>query len=87
MSEKTKYIAFDIKPKFYTFYSVDKEKIEIQICKNVIFRQPYSEEWNSYIKEICLKIYPQIENPLRIFRKLYNGKIIQEPTINAFEQH
>jgi hypothetical protein len=87
MSEKNKYIAFDIKTKFYTFYSVDKEKIEIQICKNGIFRQPYSEVWNSYIKETCLKIYPQMENPLRIFRKLYNRKIIQEPTVKAFKQH
>jgi len=79
-----KYIAFRKKLIFFTVFSVEKEKIGMQICKNVIYHQPYSTEWHDYIKNTYLQIYPKPENFLQIFRKLYNKKIIQKPVERAF---
>ncbi len=79
-----RYIAFRKKLNFITVYIVDKEKIEMQISKNVFYRQPYSTEWHDYIKKTCLQIFPKIENPLQVFIKLYNYIKLQSPTEKTF---
>lgn len=52
-----RYIAFRKKLNFITVYIVDKEKIEMQISKNVFYRQPYSTEWHDYIKKLVCKYF------------------------------
>lgn len=74
-----KYMAFRKNIKFITFYSIDQEKITMQICKNVVFQQSYSTELHDYIKKTSLQISPNVENPLRLFSKLYNWIKIQNP--------
>lgn len=81
-----KYLAFKKRFCFFTVYSVDQERITMQICKNVVHRQPYSKEWHTYIKNTCLQIYPKVENPLHIFGKLYNWIKIQRPEEKAFPE-
>lgn len=80
-----KYIAFRTKLDFITVYLIDKEKIEMQINRNIFYRQPYSTEWHDYIKMTCLQISPKPENPLRIFIKLYNMINIQKPKEISFQ--
>ncbi len=74
-----RYIVFRKRLNFISIYTVDDEKIEIQIFKNVFYRQPYSTEWHDYIKKTCLQVYPKLENPFRVFSKQYNRIKIQRP--------
>lgn len=74
-----RYLAFRKKLNFITIYSIDKEKITVRISRNIFYRQPYSIGWHNYIRKTGLQIFPKIENPFRIFGKLYNMMKIQRP--------
>ena len=82
-----KYLVFRKRLIYFTVFSVEKEKIGMQICKNGTYQQPYSTEWHDYLKNIGLQIFPTVENPLHLFRKFYNMKVMQEPKVKAFKQH
>lgn len=74
-----KYIAFKKRLGFISIYTIDRKQIELQIYRNVFYIQPYSIECHDFIKKTCLQIFPKVENPLRIFSKLYNKIKIQNP--------
>lgn len=62
-----------------TIYIVDVDSIKIQISNNILIIMPYKKSMYDYIKKTCLRIAPRLENPLKIFKKLYNTAHLQKP--------
>lgn len=58
---------------------INEEYIKTRISKNIYIICPYEEQWHMYMKATCLKIVPRLENPFKIFVKIYNTIILQKP--------